>query len=67
MKPIEIEVIRSDGQKGFIPLNRIDDALKSKKFNLVNPEQELEVISPQGEAGYIKVTNIGAALKKDIS
>ena len=62
---MKIEVLRLDGTKGLIPLDKLDKALLSGKFKLANPEQKIEVINPQGEIGYIKGSRLVGALKAD--
>jgi hypothetical protein len=62
---MKIEVLRLDGTRGFIPLDKLDKALLSGKFELANPEQKIEVINPQGEIGYIKGSRLVGALKAD--
>ena len=60
---MKIEVLRLDGTRGFIPLDKLDKALLSGKFALSSPEQKIEVINPQGEIGYIKGSRLVGALK----
>ena len=62
---MKIEVLRLDGTRGFLPLDKLDKALLSGKFKLANPEQKIEVINPQGEIGYIKGSRLVGALKAD--
>ncbi len=49
----EIEVVRSDGEVGTIPVSDLYKALTSGAYQLVNPNQEIPVMNSRGEVGDI--------------
>lgn len=60
---MKIEVLRSDGKRGFVPLENLDKAILSGEYKFANPEQEIEVINSQGKTGYIKGEKLLYALE----
>lgn len=60
----KVAVIRSDGKQGYVPVNRLGDALSKGGFQLANPSQKISVVNPQGKSGFIPANRLLDALNK---
>jgi hypothetical protein len=60
----KVAVIRPDGKQGYVPADRLGDALSKGGFQLTNPMQKIPVINSQGKSGYVPANRLNDALSK---
>jgi hypothetical protein len=64
----KIAIIRSDGKKGYVPINRLQDAITKGGFQIDNEidqsQEKIPVIKSNGEKGYIRANRVQDAITK---